>query len=522
MDTAGFSSTQTIDKDAENVSFLNHKNAEVFRYKFSYRRNLWLQVLGENDAGETWNKGPDFLSFSFGVRNFRGCKMLVLGDYQLQFGQGLACWSGMGFGKSSATVSIRKTGMGIRPYSSVNESGFFRGVASTWKLKQFEVTPFISLRKKDALVEWNDDGRVISVGADQLSGYHRTAQELLSRGTVRQLITGGQIGYTRKKFSFGLLAYQEARVVANYNRMKQVYSFSVQRSLRNGMLFSEVANNGGTRASALVGVTLAVHSSFSFSAMLRNFQSQFQSIASQVLAEGNGLDPKSERGCYMGIQWQVSRRSQVNGYVDYSFFNASRYQVTGSSLVRDRLIQFTFSPDRKSQFYFRVKCKSSVEDAVSFTRIAEPLPKALLQARFNAQIQIHSEWKWHVRAEMNELFMNGELSAKGYLILNDLSWKRMNFPLSFVLRYAQFNATAWDVRSYAYENDVQYSYSIPAYYGKGSRWYILLKYQMGRKIDWWLRISNWGYVDREQIGSGITMINGDQKTECTLQVRIQF
>jgi hypothetical protein len=45
---------------------------------------------------------------------------------------------------------------------------------------------------------------------------------------------------------------------------------------------------------------------------------------------------------------------------------------------------------------------------------------------------------------------------------------------------------------------------------------------MGRKIDWWLRISNWGYVDREQIGSGLTLINGDQKTECTLQVRIQF
>lgn len=98
----------------------------------------------------------------------------------------------------------------------------------------------------------------------------------------------------------------------------------------------------------------------------------------------------------------------------------------------------------------------------------------------------------------------------------------MNFPLSFVLRYAQFNATSWDVRSYAYENDVQYSYSIPAYYGIGSRWCVLLKYQMGRRTDWWLRISNWGYVDRDQIGSGLTLINGDQKTECTLQVRIQF
>ena len=41
--------------------------------------------------------------------------------------------------------------------------------------------------------------------------------------------------------------------------------------------------------------------------------------------------------------------------------------------------------------------------------------------------------------------------------------------------------------AYAYENDVLYAFSIPAYYNRGTRTYLSAKYRVMRGIDVWLR-----------------------------------
>jgi len=511
---AGFSS--------DAPSFSGNRAAEVFRYKFNYRRNLWLQVLMENDAGESWKKGPDFLSASLGIRNLGKCKQLVVGDYQVQFGQGLACWSGMGFGKSAASISTRKTAVGIRSYSSVNEANFFRGVASTWRWKGMELTGFVSKRNLDARLQLDSTGLNTEWGSVLQSGYHRSISELATKGTLQQIVYGGHVSVPVRKTRCGVLAMEECKSVTPTVVRREVCSITAERPWRNGVLFGECASNGTLELSGVVGTTAALHQRFSISVVSRFYNSRFISIASNVLAEGNGLAPSAERGCYLGLQWQLAKRSVVNAYYDLAFFNASRYQITGSSWVNDRLVQYTFSPDRKSQVYVRLKWKSTSEDAVSETRLGQPLLKEFVQLRLNMQLAVHPEWKWHVRVETNRLYYNHQFSDRGYLLLQDISWKRMNFPFSFTLRYALFDAQTWDVRSYAYENDVQYSYSIPAYYGKGTRWYLLMKYQLGRNTDLWIRFSNWGYTDRTTISSGVSAIEGNQKTECTFQMRIQF
>lgn len=514
QEEAGFSS--------DSPGFSGNRAAEVIRYKFNYRRNLWIQALVENDAGESWKKGPDFLSASLGIRNLGKCKQLVVGDYQVQFGQGLACWSGMGFGKSAASVSTRKTAVGIRSYSSVNEANFCRGLATTWRVRNLEVTGFFSKRNLDSSVQLDTSGTVTDWGSIIQSGYHRTLSELATRGTLEQVVYGGHLALPLRRLRCGITAMEERKSAFQSDIRRDVFSLSVESPWRNGVLFGECASNGTPVLSGIVGTTAALHQRFSLSLVSRFYNSRFESIASNVLAEGNGLSPSAEQGCYLGMQWQLAKRSVLNAYYDCAFFNGSRYQITGSSWVTDRLIQYTFSPDRKSQFYLRLKWKSTVEDATSETRLGQPLQKDFVQLRCNASLSIHPEWKWHVRIETNRLYYANRFSDQGFLVLQDLTWKRMNFPVTFTLRYALFNAEAWDVRSYAYENDVQYSYSIPAYYGKGSRWYVLVKYQWGRNTDVWLRIANWGYTDRSAISSGVSAIYGNQKTECTLQVRIQF
>jgi hypothetical protein len=69
-----------------------------------------------------------------------------------------------------------------------------------------------------------------------------------------------------------------------------------------------------------------------------------------------------------------------------------------------------------------------------------------------------------------------------------------------------FNTDDWDSRIYTYENDLLYSFSIPSLAGRGSRSYIMLKYEIGEIAE--IRVkygftsyaeySN-SYLDREEI-----------------------
>jgi hypothetical protein len=51
------------------------------------------------------------------------------------------------------------------------------------------------------------------------------------------------------------------------------------------------------------------------------------------------------------------------------------------------------------------------------------------------------------------------------------------------LRYCIFRTDNWDSRLYAYENDLLYSFSVPALSGEGSRSYIMIVWKTGKFID---------------------------------------
>ena len=65
-------------------------------------------------------------------------------------------------------------------------------------------------------------------------------------------------------------------------------------------------------------------------------------------------------------------------------------------------------------------------------------------------------------------------------------------------------------------------YSIPAYYGKGSKIYLVAKCNVIRNLDFWLRIAQTTYTDREILKSGWDEIEGNKMTEIKLQLRYKF
>jgi hypothetical protein len=119
-------------------------------------------------------------------------------------------------------------------------------------------------------------------------------------------------------------------------------------------------------------------------------------------------------------------------------------------------------------------------------------------------------------------FQYGDQINYGVMFFQDLKFKLRKLPLTVYGRYAIFDTENYDTRIYAYENDLLGVFSIPSYYYKGIRTYLMLKYDLGRRFDFWLRWDVFSYGNVESISSGLEEIQGSEKTTIKLQVKIRL
>jgi hypothetical protein len=470
------------------------------------------------------------------IREAKALKQLVIGDYQVQFGQGLTCWNSMAFGKSSFSVQVKRNAQGLKPYSSVNESSFFRGAGITVGNKFLSATAFASRRKLDATFNADtvltDDGMVVS--SILLGGLHRTESEIAKKNMLTEIVSGGNIQVQKGMWKLGTVAvhrslsdsiaartdwYANGKFTGKSQSAVGMYAEGVWQ---NVSLFGEVSRSSNNAWAYVTGLTSALHSRVSATVLFRNFDQDFQSVYSNVIAEGSSVFPSNEWGMYVSVQAQLSKKISVNAYSDGVHYPWLRYQVTGPSNFSDNVIQFNYRPDKKHEFYARMRIRRTSIDQNILNRIDFPVDKLSQQIRLNFIFSPTESLKLHSRLEFVKTNEEGLPTEKGYLVFQDVIWKKMGVPCTITFRYALFQTDAWNARLYAYENDVLYSYSIPAYYGKGARIYGIFKFDVRRNIDVWFRIAQWTYTDRDFISSGNSMISGFRKTDCTLQMRMQF
>ena len=141
--------------------------------------------------------------------------------------------------------------------------------------------------------------------------------------------------------------------------------------------------------------------------------------------------------------------------------------------------------------------------------------------RYHISYQVVPKLFLKTRLELSFYTISGE-TENGYLMYQDVQYKAEKIPLTLTGRFAIFQTDSYNTRIYAYENDVLYGYSIPAYYSKGTRAYLNLKYSLFSKLDIWIRLAQTYYADKATIGSGLDEINSNTKTEVKFQIRYKF
>jgi hypothetical protein len=116
----------------------------------------------------------------------------------------------------------------------------------------------------------------------------------------------------------------------------------------------------------------------------------------------------------------------------------------------------------------------------------------------------------------------GKAEEQGFLMYGDLLYKPMLKAFSGNIRLQYFDTEGYNSRIYAYENDVLYSFSIPVFSDKGYRYYLNVNYDVGKKLTFWARWAQFIYLDKNEVGSGLDLINGNKRTEIKLQALYNF
>jgi hypothetical protein len=513
------------------------------RYRYKYGNHLSIGFTAEKDAGEEFfngaqKKGFDFYSGHFFIKNQGRIKQLSFGDYQAQFGQGLTYWSGTAFGKSAAIMGIKRSTTGLKPYTSVDESRFLRGGGIALQFGKIEATAFYSYNIEDANIVLVDsstiDGEVLAVTSVQQTGLHRTVNEIEDKNAIKQQQVGGHLAYKTRRLNVGLTGIHSKLnsdfrpnliTYSQYqNNKNQQTNIGVDYNwvIKNFNFFGEFSKSLTEGNAWVAGALIALDPKISLAVFYRDYQRNFQPISSVGIGEGSSTS--NEKGIYMGLVAKPYKNFTLSAYYDQFTFPWLRFGVNAPSKGHQYLAQITYKPYRKMEMYIRIREKNKQKNtAIDITEgIAYLVNEKQTNYRFNYTCQLSESIKLKGRVELVNYNMEEAPFETGYMLYQDLVFKSKSSPFSFTFRYGIFDTQSYNSRIYAYENDVLYSFSIPAYYNRGTRTYFTLKYKVIRSIDIWLRYGLTFYENVAVISAGLEEIQGNHKQEIKAQLRVKF
>lgn len=523
--------------DLPGSKYLGTPERALIRYKFNYSNRISAALIVEKDAGENFivshkQKPFDYQSANIAVLNTGRFKKIIVGDYTMQFGQGLTLWSGFAFGKAPDVTSVAKKDVGLKPYTSTNEYSFFRGAATTVNvLKNIDLTAFISYRKLDASLSINEQGEEVLSTINE-TGLHRTVSEMNNQNSITQKIYGGVMQYQTNNLTVGAIGYQTQfnKAFVTTSSLYTLFNFTGKNlsnlglhynyTFKNIYFFGEVANSLNSGLAFVNGALISLTPKISAVFLHRNYETNYHNFFSQATAEASKAT--NESGFYTGLNITATKAWSIAFYADYFKFPWLKFRVDAPSEGYEILGQLSYAPNKKLKAFFRYKTelKQQNTDLTTPINFLDEVKRETYRA--DVSWKINKSFSIQNRLEVSQ-YKKGTASAEfGFMAYQDVAYAPLLSKISGNIRLAFFNTPSYNSRIYAYEDDVLYNFNFGIYNGKGFRTYINLKYKLMKKLDIWARYALFLYQNTQTVGSGLDEITGNKKTDVKLQLRYQF
>ncbi|MCB0501258.1 MAG: helix-hairpin-helix domain-containing protein [Bacteroidetes bacterium] len=540
----GFTPPDTNSDGSLTTRYLGIEPRLYARYRFQYGTDLSIGITAEQDAGEPFKHpnqkiGLDYLSGHFYLKDRGFLKKLVVGDYEVNLGQGLFLQQSYSGRKSSYVNDIKKKRIPFKPHTSAGEVVFSRGLAAEVELTDhWSIVGFGSFRQLDANVVFFEEEDIdtdipLNVSSLQTSGYHRTESELADKGSIDMWSGGGSVAYNSRKIRLAANAayFKTSLPLVKSDQPYNKFEFSGNKLFntsldyqylnKNMSLFGELAfsDNGGW--GMLNGANFNLPLDIKLTLAHRYYDKDFHTLYGNAFSESTR--PINEHGLYVGLYFSPFKYAEWSNYVDIYQHKWLRFGIDGPSHGVDILSKFEYQPKYWLKFYIRGRYERKQENAPDNATAIDYLVSTTKSGlRFHFEYKATSKLTLKSRVEFAWYNDGVNPLSKGIMAYQDVNYRCKKIPLSFSARYALFQTDSYDSRIYAYENDLLYVFSIPAFSGRGSRYYLTAKVDLHRYIDFWVKWSQVIYPNATSISDGTEEIENNVRSEIKLQVRFKF
>ncbi len=456
------------------------------KYKFS-SGGFSGGITFEKDPGEKFFSGnpprPDFISSCLSYNNNTGIiRKIIIGDFSARFGQGTNVNTGIRTGISLTAPGYMPARNEIRQYTSSDENNFFRGMAAELSLKSLSLSLFYSVNHLDAVQTSGDD----HIENLYLSGLHNTSSLLLRKDVVTDYASGINLSYNFKNARAGL-AWTEDRLslplIKDETGVEDLFDFSGDRNsaysfyynclVRKILLFGEVSLNESLSHAIVQGLTIRMSDRLAVNWLFRNYEPGYFSLHGK--GPGGSSGNSNEMSILGNFTFEAAKHLFISGGCDIRHFPWLKYRSSAPSNSVRQEARIKFLPSDNLSVEVLYNYRLSMNDNAEDTGIPSQNELSTNYIRCSARYSPSERLILGTRMD----YKAADPSGKGMLLLQDAVFTFRKIPLTCWFRYCLFNTGSWDSRLYTYENDLLYSFSIPALSGEGSRSYFMIKYEIG-------------------------------------------
>lgn len=501
------------------------------RYSFRYKDKMYIGITAEKDAGEPLfalhnPQGYDYYSFYFYLRDIRKLKALAIGNYRLSFGQGLVISNDFILGKSSTISSLTTRQNSIKKHSSTDEYNYFRGIAAAYKINKFTLSGFYSHRSLDGITT---ETAITSI---HKTGLHRTQKEADRKGVFTMQLSGGNLEYAGNKLKVGVTGiyyffdrpYEpQIREYSKYNmRGNNFHNIGLNYKYRlyRFTFLGETAIDKNSNLAILNMVDYTVGTDFRIILLHRYYDYHYWNLFARSFSESGYV--QNENGWYGAMEINSLRYWKFFASADFFSFPWWRYGIDAPSVGYDLSSQATYTPIYKVSMFVRYRYKRKDKNYTDENKVKSVRPLYHHRIRYQINCILTANVSSRSSVDYNRIYPQGVSASQGYHFVQAVSYAVRSFPLRVEVQYSYFRTDDYASRVYAYEKGLLYTFYTPSYYGKGTRLSANLRYDINNN---WMCIAKYGqtsYFDRDEIGSGLDIINDNKKCDLQLQVRAKF
>ncbi len=282
-------------------------------------------------------------------------------------------------------------------------------------------------------------------------------------------------------------------------------------------MFGEISANEQFRnISSVNGLLLSLGKNLDLSLLQRHYDKGYKISITNAIGEFS--DNRNEDGLYAGFSLAPLKGYKLNGYADLYHSPWYRYLVDAPSSGKDVMLELQFAKRKSYSWYlrYRSEVKQMNEEGVQHLNRMENNTRT--QFRFHIEHNVSPQLSIRSRIEMVKYQLQFGKTTTGFMMFQDVNIA-LTRRLKMTGRLMYFDVQDYDARIYAYENDMLYSYSVPSFQNRGTRFYTLFKYKLKRNIDIWTRFARTSYENIDVIGSGYDLIAGSKATDIKIQLR---